>query len=218
MSFLTDLFTSPLSFFFWILALVAAVDIHEFAHAFVADKLGDPTPRINGRLTLNPLAHLDPIGTIALLLFRIGWGKPVPIDPFNLKDPRRDSALISLAGPASNLILAAVLASTLRLPGVIQIPLLPVIILPLIILSVGLGVFNLIPIPPLDGSKILFGFLPTDLAVEWEKNLNRYGLLILIFLLFPFFGNEPLVSIIVWPIINFILGLLLPPTLFLPIV
>lgn len=218
MNFLSDLFTNPFSFLFWAVALVVSVDVHEFAHAWVADKLGDPTPRVNDRLTLNPIAHLDPIGTLALLIFHIGWGKPVPIDPFNLKDPRRDTALISLAGPASNLVLAGILSSLLRLPGVMQVPILPTLLLTTIILSVGLAIFNLIPVPPLDGSKILFGLLPRETAIEWEENLNQYGLIILIFLLFPFFGNQPLIGIIVWPIINFVLGILLPPGLFLPMV
>src|SRR3990167_4179895 len=89
----------PLLFGIWALVLVLAITIHEFSHAFVAERLGDPTARLMGRLTFNPLAHLDPIGTFALLIIGIGWGKPVPFDPFNLKNPRRDSALISLAGP-----------------------------------------------------------------------------------------------------------------------
>ena len=99
------LFNNPLSFLFWLVALAMAITIHEFAHAYTADRLGDPTPRLQGRLTLNPLAHLDPLGTLMLLLVRFGWGKPVQFDPFNLKNPRKDGALISLAGPASNLLI-----------------------------------------------------------------------------------------------------------------
>jgi Zn-dependent protease len=225
MSFLTDLFTNPFSFILWLLALVIAVDIHEFAHSFVADKLGDPTPRINGRLTLNPLAHLDPLGTLALLLFHVGWGKPVPIDPFNLRHPRRDAGLISLAGPASNLIFAIILSLIIRLPLITNYQpasptggLLITFLISLIILSVGLAVFNLIPVPPLDGAKILFGFLPPELSRDWEETLNQYGLIILILLLFPIFGGEPLVNLIVWPIINFVLNLLLPASFGLPLV
>src|SRR3990167_10568404 len=95
-------------FVFFIPALLIALTVHEFSHALVADKLGDPTPRLMKRLSLNPLNHLDPIGTLMLLFFHFGWGKPVPFDPFNLRHPRRDAALISLAGPVSNLILAAI--------------------------------------------------------------------------------------------------------------
>lgn len=197
------------SFIFWAAALVISVTIHEFSHALVADRLGDPTPRSHGRLTLNPLAHLDPIGTIALLLFRIGWGRPVPIDPFNFRNPNRDAALVSLAGPGSNMILAIVLSILIRFP-VFQIPLLITFLYTLIIISVGLAIFNLIPVPPLDGSHIFLGLLSPRVAAEWEQALSQYGILILIFILFPFFGSQPLVNIIILPVINFILGLLLP--------
>lgn len=201
------LYSNPVAFFVWAIALLVAVDVHEFAHAFAADKMGDPTPRLNGRLTLNPLAHLDPLGTLALLIARVGWGKPVPIDPFNLRDPRRDSAIISLAGPASNFLLATILSLILKFVPISQY--LSILISPVIILSVGLGVFNLIPIPPLDGSKVLLGFLPRDLAVEWEQTLNQYGIFLLLLLFLPIFGQRPLVSTIISPIINFILNLLL---------
>src|SRR3990167_9790844 len=109
-----NLISSPLSFLASLLAIVIAISIHEFSHALAADRLGDPTPRLQGRLTLNPLAHLDPLGTLMLLIVRFGWGKPVVFDPFNLRHPRRDAAIISLAGPVSNLILAFVCAVLLR--------------------------------------------------------------------------------------------------------
>src|SRR3989344_7675802 len=109
------IFSNPIFLILWAGSLVIAVTIHEFAHAWAAEQLGDPTPRLAGRLTLNPLAHLDPIGTLCLLIFRFGWGKPVPFDPFNLANPRRDSALISLAGPASNIALAVVLSFIMKL-------------------------------------------------------------------------------------------------------
>src|SRR3989338_7102351 len=112
---LFDLFSSLETLFIVIIALLSAITIHEFSHAWVADRLGDPTPRLMGRVTLNPLAHLDPIGTIALLLIGFGWGKPVPFDPFNLENPRRDSALIALAGPASNLISIFIIISLYQL-------------------------------------------------------------------------------------------------------
>ncbi len=94
---LDTLFSNPLIFTGWLVSLVIAITVHEFAHAFAADRLGDPTPRLQGRLTLNPLSHLDPLGTILLILVRFGWGKPVQFDPYNLENPRRDSAIISFA-------------------------------------------------------------------------------------------------------------------------
>lgn len=183
-----------------------AVTIHEFAHAFAADRLGDPTPRIHGRLTLNPLAHLDPLGTLALLLFRFGWGKPVPIDPFNLRNPRRDAAFISLAGPLSNLILAIILSFPLRFfPAIILVSQFLNI---LVTLNIALALFNLLPIPPLDGGTILLGFLPRELADEWEQILTQYGPIILILLILPIRG-QPLVATFLLPIINLVLGFLL---------
>ena len=201
------LFSSPLLFFLFILGLVVAVTIHEFSHALAADKLGDPTPRLNGRLTLNPLAHLDPLGTLSLLIARVGWGKPVPIDPYNLARPRRDAALISLAGPGSNLILAFVLSLFIR---VLPSPLLATLIVPIITINVSLAIFNLLPVPPLDGAKILIGFLPTEWGVELEENLSQYGLLLLILVIFPFFGGTSLAEKLIFPVINLILSFLLP--------
>lgn len=217
------LFSSPLSFLFFIIGLLVAIDIHEFSHAWAADKLGDPTPRANGRLTLNPLAHLDPFGTLALFITRFGWGKPVPIDPYNLQNPRRDSALISLAGPASNLILAGLLSLVLKLPLItthypgfaedpvqaIASPGLITLLVPIIIINVSLAIFNLLPIPPLDGSKILLGFLPKNLAYELEESLEQYGLILLLFILFPLFGSRSLASLVIAPVIEFILNFLL---------
>lgn len=204
------LFSNPLSFLVWAGSLIVAVTIHEFAHAWVADHLGDPTPRLAGRLTLNPLAHLDPIGTLALLIAHIGWGKPVPIDPYNLKDPRKESALISLAGPLSNFILAGLLSLLVRFSLVSpSLDILMAFLLPLIILNVGLGVFNLLPVPPLDGAKIVLGFLPLDYALRYEEALSQYGIFLLILLLFPFFGGQSLVSAFISPIINLVLTLLL---------
>jgi len=210
---LSLLFNSPVYFLVFALSLVVAVTIHEFAHAWVADKLGDPTPRINDRLTLNPLAHLDPIGTLALLIVHVGWGKPVPIDPYNLKNPRRDAALISLAGPASNLILALLLSLLLKLPlppsGQLILNSLAVFIYPLITLSVGLGIFNLLPFPPLDGAKILLGFLPQELADAYEETLNRYGIILLALLIFPLFGGRSLFNSLISPLISAIIDLLI---------
>jgi len=209
---LTELFTNPFSFLVWFLALLVAITVHEFSHAAAADRLGDPTPRLAGRLTLNPFAHLDPLGTLMLLLVRFGWGKPVPIDPFNLKNPRRDAALISLAGPASNLILAMVLSFLIRFPFFPFIGLVGYLFIevlkPIIVLSVILAIFNLLPIHPLDGFKIVAGFLRDDLVNQWEE-LAGLGPFFLLFLILPFFGGS-IIGNIISPIISFILRILLP--------
>jgi len=212
---ISQFFTNPVSFLYSIIALVIAVTIHELAHAWVADRLGDPNPRLQGRLTLNPLAHLDPLGSLMLLITGFGWGKPVPVDAFNFDNPRRDMALSALAGPASNFILATALSLILRL---INTPLaslsagLAMIIIflvyKIIALNIALGVFNLLPVPPLDGSKILFGFLPTRQAAEWEDLLNQYGPFLLILLIIPFNGPST-ASRLISPIINFMINLLI---------
>ena len=147
------LFSNPYAFVVIFGGIILAIGIHEAAHCFMADYLGDPTPRSLGRLTLNPLAHLDPMGTLVILVTGLfGWGKPSPFDPYNLKNPRRDIALISLAGPVSNLLLAVLLSLPLRFLSVPS-SLVP-IAYSLISLNINLAIFNLIPIPPLDGSKI----------------------------------------------------------------
>ena len=202
---LSELFSNPILFFVWAISLVIAVTIHEFAHAIAADKLGDPTPSLDGRVTLNPLKHLDPVGTIMLLLFRFGWGKPVPFDPFNLKHPKRDSALIALAGPASNLILATILSLATKLTGS---PILTLISIPLIMMNVNLAIFNLLPVPPLDGSKILYGLLPTDWADEYNHFMHSYGQILLILLILPIGGSSLAINLIL-PVINFLTRLLL---------
>lgn len=201
---ISQLLANPILGLSWIFGLILAITIHEFAHAFMADRLGDPTPRLQGRLTLNPLAHLDPIGTLMLLLTRFGWGKPVQFDPFNLQNPRRDAAIISLAGPVSNLATAILAAGIIRLA-----PAFSLLLLPLIVLSVSLALFNLIPIHPLDGGKIILGLLPHGLASEWDRILRQYGLIILILLLLPLGGISP-ISALLSPLITLTLNLLLP--------
>ncbi len=205
------LFTDPIQFLIWALALLSAVTVHEFAHAWTAVKFGDPTPKLQGRLTLNPLAHLDPLGTLMLLLVRFGWGKPVQFDPFNLKNPRRDAAVISLAGPASNLLFASILSILLRFS---QMPFSPfaqvsILIQPFIMLNVVLAVFNLIPVHPLDGGKILVGLLPPGDAARADLFMSKYGIFILILLVFPVFGSS-FVFTMISPIINFLLNIYIP--------
>jgi Zn-dependent protease len=209
---LTELFTNPFAFLIWIIALLVAITVHEFAHAWSAERLGDPTARLAGRISLNPLNHLDPLGTLMLIIARIGWGKPVPIDPFNFRHPRRDMAITSFAGPAADLILAAILAIIIKVAYLFLGPsaaLIEILFQPTIILAVILAIFNLLPIHPLDGSAVIVGLLPQDLAEDYDRFSHQYGLFILIFLIFPFFGT-PLISQIIFPVVNFILSLLLP--------
>lgn len=196
-----------LSFLLWAFALVIAITIHEFAHAYAADRLGDPTPRSQGRLTLNPLSHLDPLGTIALLIFHFGWGKPVEFDPYNLRSPRKDSAIISLAGPASNLILAILLSLILRL-FVLPFGLIA-IVQTIITVNVILAIFNLVPVYPLDGEKILTGILPQNLAYEYAQVMRSYGTIILILMIFPIFGGSSPIASLITPVISIVTSLLL---------
>ncbi len=205
------LFSNPLIFLIYLSSLLVAITIHEFSHAWAADYLGDPTPRLQGRLKLNPLVHIDNMGMLLLLFFGFGWGKPVQFDPYNLKDPRRDAAFISIAGPSSNFILAIVLALLLKLFIILQLNFLTIIggliIVPMIKMNVVLGVFNLLPIHPMDGFKIVEGILPEEKAVEW-KQLQRYGMIFLILLIFPINGSSMLNNII-QPIVDFLSNLLI---------
>ncbi len=204
-----------------VIAFLFSLSIHEAAHAYMSDRLGDPTARLSGRVTLNPLAHLDPIGTLLplFLLFTgspiiFGWGKPVPFDPFNLRNPRRDAALISFAGPASNLIFATILAVVIRLAHLFLGStgfIIEFFLVPVIALNVMWALFNFLPIHPLDGGKVLIGLLPRDLAIKWDDILNQYGLIILMFLIFPFFGVSGVI-LILSPLVSLILSILLPGT------
>lgn len=201
------LFSDPITFIIVSLGLVISVTIHEFAHAFTADKLGDPTPRYQGRVTLDPRAHLDPIGTLAILLIGFGWGKAVQFDPYNLKDPKKDTAIIALAGPASNLILAALLSLVIGIFNLNDV-MAATILLPIIFINVMLAIFNLIPVFPLDGSKIAQAILPRETALEYELFMNRYSTIILLALILPLWNSRSAVSHLILPIIEFILTLL----------
>lgn len=204
---LSTLFSNPLLFLVFAVGLVLAISIHEYAHAAAADRLGDPTPRADGRLTLNPLAHLDPLGTVSLLLLGFGWGRPVGFDPYNLRSPRRDSALIALAGPASNLLFALVLSLLSRfISGNF---LFDAIAYSLITMNVTLAIFNLVPVFPLDGEKILGGILPPALYEEYAQIMRQYGTLILILLLLPIAGGTSPISALISPVISFVTNLLL---------
>ena len=165
-------------------ALLLAVTVHELAHGLVADRLGDPTARLQGRLTLNPIPHIDPLGALAFIIAGFGWAKPVPVNAYNLRHPLRDMALVAAAGPVSNFVLAfAGLLAFRLLPPIEAMPFLLVPIKQMIrfvfLFNVGLGVFNLIPLPPLDGGHFLPYFLP---RASWGAihKLEQYGPIILI--------------------------------------
>jgi Zn-dependent protease len=203
---------------YWLIAFTLAITFHEAAHAWMANRLGDPTPRLMGRLSLNPIVHYDPIGTTLLIIlviigspFPFGWAKPVQFDPYNLKNPRRDSALISLAGPVTNLILAVAASILLHLLPSSQFS---VLLATIITLNLVLALFNLIPIHPLDGGKIFIGLLPEDQARDADIFLQRYGMILLFLLIIPWGGSSPL-SLVFSPIMRFLLGILLPGNAFL---
>jgi len=168
--------------------LLVSLSIHEAAHAWAANQLGDPTARLLGRLTLNPIAHIDPIGTLllpAVAIFTglpiIGWAKPVPVDLRNLRHPRRDFMYVAAAGPASNLLQAGLLAIAAQLlfPAGLGQGFAAGLLLQGIFLNVLLALFNLIPIPPLDGGNVLSGLLPERLAVSYDRVVRPFGFLIL---------------------------------------
>ena len=204
---LSTLFSNPLLFIVWAIGLVLAISVHEYAHAVAADRLGDPTPRAQGRLTLDPRSHLDPLGTLALLFLGFGWGRPVQFDPYNLRNPRRDGALIALAGPISNLIFATILSIILQF-GVLT-ELYSLVISIIISMNITLAIFNLVPIFPLDGEKILGGILPTELYVEFAQVMRQYGTIILILMLLPIAGGSSPISALISPVISFVTNLLL---------
>ncbi len=181
--------------------LLFAITIHEYGHGKAALSLGDPTAKEQGRLTLNPLSHLDPIGAICLFLFNFGWAKPVPVDTRYFQNPRRDVILMAMSGPVSNLAAAMIAGLFIRyflLPWEIY----QKVLIYLILMNVGLGLFNLIPIPPLDGSHILENLLPNRASLVYRK-FRRYGAFILIgvVLLDNFAHTGILNRVLVYPMI-----------------
>lgn len=198
-----------MSFLFSIIIFFLAVVIHEYAHGVTAYWLGDRTAKYAGRLTLNPLAHIDPFGTILLPILLIisrspvifGWAKPVPINYWGLRNPKKDILWVGLAGPLANIMLAAGLSLLLKM-GVAGATFITHLILQGILINLVLAVFNLIPIPPLDGSRILISILPANLTKQYAA-IERYGFIILFILLyFRFFDY------IIWPIVNVLLAIL----------
>lgn len=189
--------------------LLFALTFHELAHGYVAYRLGDPTARNAGRLTMNPLKHLDPLGVLAFIIMKIGWAKPVPVDPRYFKNPQKDMLMVALAGPTSNVILA--IASAILARALVALNLLPMFILQPVIgmlvasvwINIMLAVFNCLPIPPLDGSKVLMGLLPYEAARSYAK-LEPFGFLLLLALFYT-----GIISKIIMPIIHFSNNLLL---------
>jgi Zn-dependent protease len=183
------------------LILLVSFPVHEFSHALAAYRLGDGTAKLFGRLTLNPIVHFDPIGAAFLVITALvgtglGWAKPTPVNPANLAGGRRGEAMVAAAGPVSNLVLAAAAALPLRFivgtPQLSdQIPGIVVLVLYLFVyINLVLMIFNLLPIPPLDGSKVLFAFLPPRLAWQWRPVLEQYGFILLLLLFFLPPGNS----------------------------
>lgn len=192
-----------MNFIFIIIILIMSVVIHEVSHGYAALALGDPTAKYQGRLTLNPLSHLDPVGSFLVPLigylaggFIIGWAKPVPFNPYNLRSAKWGEALVAIAGPLSNIALAAIFGLTIKLVGnygIINETFLGLVSF-VVIINITLAIFNLVPIPPLDGSKILFALLP----YKWQglrQSFEKFGLiLVFIFIFFLWPIMDPLVN------------------------
>lgn len=201
-----------ISFLYTLPALLFCLSVHEFAHAYTAYKLGDRTQKAMGRLTLNPFSHIDIVGFICIALFGFGWGKPVMIDDRNFKNKAAGNALTAFAGPCSNIIMAILFTITLKIlliTGVILPTINSVvgsIILNMLILTIQFNVvfaiFNLIPIPPFDGSRILYFFLPAK-GREYMYKIEQYSFVIVLVILVTGIGSK-----LVSPIVNFVLGLL----------
>lgn len=192
-----------------IVILILSVIIHEVSHGYMADRLGDPTARLQGRLTLNPIKHIDPVGSIVVPLitslvgFTFGWAKPVPYNPYNLKNKRVGEFLIAAAGPFSNLIIALIFGVIIRyVQHGVMTPFIQIASY-IVIINIVLAIFNLIPIPPLDGSKLLFSFLPQQYG-QMRMFLERYAPILIIIVVFFLWQW---ISPIIWPIFRVFTGI-----------
>lgn len=202
-----------------IIGFAYTIIIHEISHGLVAERLGDPTAIIKGRLTLNPIPHVDVIGSILLPLtlllshspFLFGWARPVPVEMYNLRHPKKDLALIALAGPLSNICLAIVLSIFLRIFLVI-FPNTSIFSLffYLIGFNISLAVFNLIPVGMLDGAKILTGILPEKQGEAFQLFSDKFGLLLILIIIYPIFNGSSIATILVSPVISLFLKILIP--------
>jgi Zn-dependent protease len=177
-------------------AIIVAITFHEVAHGYAAEAMGDDTAARAGRLSLNPLKHIDPLGLLSMILFRFGWAKPVPINPNNFKDRRKGVLLVSLAGCGTNLILAFISLAVITVVQGFATPLLNQILYSFYIYNLIFGIFNLLPIPPLDGSHVLEQFLPPRARMVYNQ-YARYGMFLLILMLWT-----GMIGGIIWPAIN----------------
>jgi len=218
------LFHSPPLFIAFATAFLAALTIHEFSHGYAAYMLGDDTAKRQGRLTLNPLKHLDVFGTLMILFAGIGWAKPVPFNPYNFKEIKIGSALTAAAGPASNFILATFTAIIIRLlpEGTFghtvttfahifhpNASFITISLFLFVHVNILLGCFNLLPVPPLDGSKIIGGFLPDNMYFKWMSWESKAGMVLMIVLLIGVFTGRSIIFMIIGPPMEFIRALLL---------
>ena len=185
--------------------LIMALALHEYAHARAAAAMGDFTPKMMGRLTVNPMAHIDPIGLVMLLVARFGWAKPVPINPHNFRDRKKGEILVALAGPAMNFLLAFLaLGVMLFLTQTMRMEMsygLRAVLWLIVVYNINFGIFNLIPLPPLDGSRILMAVLPYEMQYRFAA-LERYSMLI-----FIIFIATPILGYILIPLAQLLLGL-----------
>ena len=203
MNFLTLLLIAP--------PILLALTFHEYAHAYIAYRYGDDTAKQHGRLTLNPLRHLDPLGTIMIFIVHFGWAKPVPVNPYRLRNPKKDMLWISAAGPLANMVLALASGLLIRVlhnsgvtpDGQTAIGLLFFMLVMSLQINLALAVFNILPIAPLDGSKILSGLMPARYE-KWIYFLQRYGPFILIgLILFSQVTGVSVLGKLVWPFVDF---------------
>lgn len=199
-----------MDFLYWVVfaipSIIIASTVHEYAHAWAAYKLGDITAKAEGRLTLNPLTHIDPIGALLMVVARFGWSKPIPINEYNFENPVVGTALTAAAGPISNLILAVLSAFIFNL---IPLPLLvQLFFYTFISVNISLMVFNLLPLPPLDGHKIVRALLPRELRYYWEM-LQKYSVWILLFIFIPFSPLSTVTSTLILSTLDFFLNLLI---------